>query len=132
MGTLCLLTKVTEAGDELDHRPHRLAPAPPLAYYLTYRICLGLQRPTGRYSITESKRHHPPATAWRIHRSPPIPRCRRRSRPPPSRALPGARVSQRMSQLGAAGHPVPGSLYRPDPPAETAALQAARDGNSER
>jgi len=45
MGTLCLLTKVTEAGDELDHRPHRLAPAPPLAYYLTYRICLGLQRP---------------------------------------------------------------------------------------
>jgi ubiquinol-cytochrome c reductase cytochrome b subunit len=45
MGTSCLLTKVTEAGDELDHRPHRLAPAPPLAYYLTYRICLGLQRP---------------------------------------------------------------------------------------
>jgi ubiquinol-cytochrome c reductase cytochrome b subunit len=41
----------------------------------------------------------------------------------------GATVPQRMNQLGLAGRPLPGSLYRPDPPEETAAIQAARDGN---
>jgi ubiquinol-cytochrome c reductase cytochrome b subunit len=41
-------------------------------------------------------------------------------------------VPHRMNQLGAAGHPIHGSLYRPDPPQEIAALQAARDGEGER
>ncbi|HWN32052.1 MAG TPA: cytochrome b, partial [Pseudonocardia sp.] len=32
----------------------------------------------------------------------------------------------RMNQLGSSGHPVAGSLLRPDPPEETAALASAR------
>ncbi|MCU1654651.1 MAG: menaquinol-cytochrome reductase, partial [Pseudonocardia sp.] len=41
-------------------------------------------------------------------------------------AYQGASVPKRMNQLGSGGHPVAGSLLRPDPPEETVALEQAR------
>jgi ubiquinol-cytochrome c reductase cytochrome b subunit len=38
----------------------------------------------------------------------------------------GARVPKRMNQLGSAGSPVPGSIFRPDPSEQTRALEQAR------
>jgi ubiquinol-cytochrome c reductase cytochrome b subunit len=101
---------------------------PPLAYYLTYRLCLGLQRhdrqvlnhgiETGiirRLSHGGFIEVHQPLGPVDHHGHPiPLP-------------YQGATVPHRMNQLGVAGHPLPGSLYRPDPPDETAALQAAGD-----
>jgi ubiquinol-cytochrome c reductase cytochrome b subunit len=106
---------------------------PPAAYYLTYRVCLGLQRhdreildhgiETGiirRLPHGEFIEVHQPLGAVDDHGYPaPLP-------------YEGAPVPHRMNQLGAAGHPIPGSLYRPDPPQETAALQTARDGENQR
>jgi ubiquinol-cytochrome c reductase cytochrome b subunit len=104
---------------------------PPLAYYLTYRICLGLQRydrelldhgiETGiikRLPHGEFIEVHQPLGGVDEHNHPiPLP-------------YQGATVPQRMNQLGLAGKPLPGSLYRPDPPEETAALDTAREGSS--
>lgn len=39
----------------------------------------------------------------------------------------GAPVPKKMSKLGTAGAPVPGSLLRPDPPSEAAELERARE-----
>jgi ubiquinol-cytochrome c reductase cytochrome b subunit len=36
-----------------------------------------------------------------------------------------------MNELGSAGTPVPGSLFRPDPREQTEALEAARNGDAE-
>jgi ubiquinol-cytochrome c reductase cytochrome b subunit len=100
---------------------------PPLAYYLTYRICLGLQRadrsilehgietgiiarlPHGRFIEV-----HQPLGGMDAHGHP-IPL-----------EYQGARVPKRMNQLGSAGTPVPGSIFRPDPPEQTKALEKAR------
>jgi ubiquinol-cytochrome c reductase cytochrome b subunit len=103
---------------------------PPLAYYLTYRLCLGLQHHDRQVldhgietGIIRRLRHggfieiHQPLGPV-DHHGQPIPLPYR-----------SATVPHRMNQLGAAGRPFPGSLYRPDPPAETAALQTARDRN---
>ncbi|EHK80407.1 cytochrome b subunit of the bc complex, partial [Saccharomonospora azurea SZMC 14600] len=38
----------------------------------------------------------------------------------------GAPVPKKMNQLGTAGKPVPGNLWKPDPPEETEALERAR------
>ena len=38
----------------------------------------------------------------------------------------GARVPKRMNQLGSAGSPLPGSIFRPDPSEQTRALEQAR------
>jgi quinol---cytochrome-c reductase cytochrome b subunit len=103
---------------------------PPLAYYLTYRLCLGLQRydrdlldhgiETGiirRLPHGEFIEVHQPLGAVDDHGHPlPLP-------------YQGATVPQRMNQLGEAGKPLPGSLYRPDPPEETTALHTAHDTN---
>ena len=100
---------------------------PPLAYYVTYRLCIGLQRSdravlehgieTGiikRLPHGEFIEVHQPLAGLDDH----------------GHAIPleyqGAPVPKRMNQLGSAGHPVPGSLLRPDPPSETAALAQAR------
>jgi len=100
---------------------------PPLAYYVTYRICLGLQRAdrevlehgieTGiikRLPHGEFIEVHQPLGSVDSH----------------GHAIPleyqGAPVPKRMNQLGSAGAPVPGSLLRPDPPKETRALDNAR------
>jgi ubiquinol-cytochrome c reductase cytochrome b subunit len=103
---------------------------PPLAYYLTYRICLGLQRHDRdvlSHGIeTGIIRRLPHGEFIEIHQ--PLGGVDEHGHPIPLRYQ-GARVPQRINQLGVAGKPVPGSLYRPDPPEETAALRAARDGN---
>ncbi len=100
---------------------------PPAAYYVTYRICLGLQRAdrailehgieTGiikRLPHGEFIEVHQPLGGVDEH----------------GHAIPleyqGARVPKRMNQLGSAGSPVPGSLLRPDPSEQTRALEKAR------
>jgi ubiquinol-cytochrome c reductase cytochrome b subunit len=100
---------------------------PPLAYYVTYRICLGLQRAdlailehgieTGiikRLPHGEFIEVHQPLGAVDDHGHP-IPL-----------EYQGARVPKRMNQLGSAGSPVPGSAFRPDPSEQTRALEQAR------
>ncbi|MEV7043415.1 cytochrome bc complex cytochrome b subunit [Amycolatopsis sp. NPDC051061] len=93
--------------------------APPVAYLITYRVCLALQR-----SDREVLEHGietgiitraPDGTYLEIHQ------------PLDGKALAyqGASVPKKPNKLGAAGHAVPGSLLRPDPPEETAALEAA-------
>ena len=100
---------------------------PPIAYYVTYRICLGLQRSdremlehgieTGiikRLPHGEFIEVHQPLAGVDEH----------------GHAIPleyqGASVPRKMNQLGLGGAPVPGSLLTPDPPEETAALARAR------
>ncbi|HEY2063091.1 MAG TPA: cytochrome bc complex cytochrome b subunit [Amycolatopsis sp.] len=99
---------------------------PPVAYYLTYRLCLGLQRAdrevlehgveTGiikRLPHGEFIEIHQPLGGTDSH----------------GHAIPleyqGATVPKKMNKLGTAGHAVPGSLLRPDPPEESAALERA-------
>jgi ubiquinol-cytochrome c reductase cytochrome b subunit len=104
---------------------------PPLAYYVTYQICLSLQRQDRElleHGVeTGIIRRLPHGEFIEVHQ--PLGPVDEHHHPIP---LPyqGAAVPQRMNQLGAAGRPIPGSLYRPDPSEETAALQAARDGNN--
>ncbi|HEY6423163.1 MAG TPA: cytochrome bc complex cytochrome b subunit [Pseudonocardiaceae bacterium] len=105
---------------------------PPAAYYVTYRICLGLQRAdravlehgieTGiikRLPHGEFIEVHQPLGGVDDH----------------GHAIPleyqGAPVPKRMNQLGSAGSPVPGSLVRPDPPEQTRALESARHQSSD-
>ncbi len=93
--------------------------APPAAYLITYRVCLALQRSDREVLehgietgiITRS----PAGTYVEIHQ------------PLDGQALSyqGASVPKKMNKLGAAGRALPGSLLRPDPPDETAALEAA-------
>ena len=100
---------------------------PPIAYYITYRVCLGLQRAdrevlehgveTGiikRLPHGEFIEVHQPLGPVDDHGHP--------------EELPyqGAPVPKKMNKLGAAGHPVPGSLLKPDPAEETEALERAR------
>lgn len=99
---------------------------PPIAYYITYRVCLGLQRAdrevlehgveTGIIKRTPSGEFvevHQPLGPVDEHGHP--------------EELPyqGAPVPKKMNKLGAAGSPVAGSLLKPDPPAETVALERA-------
>jgi ubiquinol-cytochrome c reductase cytochrome b subunit len=100
---------------------------PPLAYFVTYRICLGLQRAdrevlehgieTGiikRLPHGEFIELHQPLGGVDHH----------------GHAIPleyqGAPVPKKMNKLGAAGHPVPGTLLAPDPVEESKALEKAK------
>ncbi len=100
---------------------------PPLAYWITYRWCLGLQRSdravlehgieTGiirRLPHGEFIEVHQPLGGVDSH----------------GHAIPleyqGTSVPKRMNQLGSAGAPVTGSLLTPDPTDETVALERAR------
>src|SRR5215217_6618067 len=99
---------------------------PPIAYYLTYRLCLGLQRgdrevlehgvETGiikRLPHGEFIELHQPLGPVDSH----------------GHAIPleyqGATVPKKMNKLGSAGHAVAGSTWTPDPPEETLALERA-------
>ena len=99
---------------------------PPIAYYLTYRLCLGLQRAdrevlehgveTGiikRLPHGEFIEIHQPLAGVDSH----------------GHAVPleyqGASVPKKMNKLGSAGQAVPGTFWSPDPAEETAALQRA-------
>lgn len=105
---------------------------PPIAYYITYRVCLGLQRSdrevlehgveTGiikRLPHGEFIEVHQPLGPVDEHGHPV---------PLPYQATP---VPKKMNQLGAAGRSVPGSLLVPDPREETEALDAARRREAE-
>jgi ubiquinol-cytochrome c reductase cytochrome b subunit len=100
--------------------------APPAAYLITYRICLALQRSDREVLdhgietgiITRS----PAGTYLEIHQ-PLVPADGDGHRA--ALSYQGAPVPKKPNKLGAAGHPLPGSLLRPDPPEETAALEAA-------
>jgi ubiquinol-cytochrome c reductase cytochrome b subunit len=99
---------------------------PPIAYWVTYRLCIGLQRSdravlehgieTGiikRLPHGEFIEVHQPLGGVDAH----------------GHAIPlayqGAPVPKRMNQLGSGGAPVPGSLLTPDPVEETLALEKA-------
>jgi ubiquinol-cytochrome c reductase cytochrome b subunit len=93
--------------------------APPVAYLITYRVCLALQRSDREvleHGIETGIITRAPDGAYlEVHQ------------PLDGKALAyqGASVPKKPNKLGAAGHAVPGSLLRPDPPEETAALEAA-------
>jgi ubiquinol-cytochrome c reductase cytochrome b subunit len=97
-------------------------------YFITYRICIGLQR-ADREVLSHGLetgiiRRLPHGEFIEVHQ--PLGPLDEHGHPIP---LPyqGAPVPKRMNKLGAAGHPVPGSFFRPDPEEETAALERARE-----
>jgi ubiquinol-cytochrome c reductase cytochrome b subunit len=100
---------------------------PPLAYYVTYRICLGLQRADRailEHGIeTGIIKRLPHGEFIEVHQ--PLGALDHHGHPVPLEYQ-GARVPKRMNQLGSAGSPVPGSIFRPDPVEQTNALEQAR------
>ncbi|TDP96087.1 cytochrome b [Labedaea rhizosphaerae] len=100
---------------------------PPIAYFVTYRICIGLQRSdravlehgieTGiikRLPHGEFIEVHQPLGPVDDHGH------------PIALEYQGAPVPKKMNKLGSAGSPRPGSLLTPDPESETLALARAR------
>jgi len=104
---------------------------PPIAYYVTYRICLGLQRSDRavlQHGIaTGIIRRLPHGGFIEIHQ--PLAGTNGNGKPVPL-AYQGAPVPKQMNRLGAAGRPPSGSLLTPDPIKETTALQRARTKES--
>jgi len=108
---------------------------PPLVYWVTYRVCLGLQRGDREVLLhgveTGIIKRLPHGEFIEVHQ--PLARVDSHGHPAPLEYQ-GASVPKRMNKLGSAGHPVAGSLLRPDPPEETVALDRARaavgDGRS--
>jgi ubiquinol-cytochrome c reductase cytochrome b subunit len=100
---------------------------PPLAYYVAYRLCIGLQR-SDRATLdhgieTGIIKRLPHGEFIEVHQ--PLAGLDAHGHPIPL-AYQGASVPRKMNQLGIGGAPVPGSLLTPDPPEETAALANAR------
>jgi ubiquinol-cytochrome c reductase cytochrome b subunit len=100
---------------------------PPLVYWATYRICIGLQRAdhevlehgieTGiikRLPHGEFIELHQPLGPVDDHGH------------PHELAYQGAPVPKKMNKLGSAGAPVPGGFWGPDPAEEVTALEGAR------
>jgi ubiquinol-cytochrome c reductase cytochrome b subunit len=102
---------------------------PPLAYYVTYRICLGLQRYDRAVLehgvMTGIVRRLPHGEFIEVHQ--PLDGVDEHGHPIPLEYQ-GTAVPKKMNKLGAAGAPAPGSLLTPDPAEETKALQDARGG----
>ena len=100
---------------------------PPIAYWVTYRICLGLQysdRAVLEHGIeTGIITRLPHGGFIEVHQ--PLGGVDAHGRPIPL-AYQAAPVPKRMNELRAGGAPVPGSLLTPDPAEETAALERAR------
>ncbi|MFC4858433.1 cytochrome b [Actinophytocola glycyrrhizae] len=100
---------------------------PPLAYAITYRLCLGLQR-SDRMVLehgveTGIIKRLPHGEFIEVHQ--PLGPVDEHGHPI-AFEYQGAPVPKKMNKLGSAGEPVAGSLLRPDPPEETAALAKAR------
>ncbi len=97
--------------------------APPIAYFLTYRICIGLQRSDRavlEHGIeTGIIKRLPHGEYIEIHQ--PLGPVDDHGHPIPLEYQ-GATVPKRMNQLGSAGAPGRGSLMFPDPLDESAAL----------
>ncbi|GAA3112484.1 cytochrome bc complex cytochrome b subunit [Pseudonocardia yunnanensis] len=104
---------------------------PPIAYYLTYRICLGLQRDDRavlRHGIaTGIIRRLPHGEFIEIHQ--PLVGSNGNGKPV-ALTYQGSPVPKRMNQLDVGGRPPSGSLVTPDPIEETIALERARNGES--
>ncbi|WP_214368547.1 cytochrome b [Pseudonocardia sp. H11422] len=100
---------------------------PPIAYWVTYRICIGLQRSDREvleHGIeTGIIKRLPHGEFIEVHQ--PLAGVDEHGHPIPL-AYQGAPVPKRMNQLGSAGTPVAGSLLGPDPVEETVALERAR------
>ncbi|WP_434448401.1 cytochrome bc1 complex cytochrome b subunit [Lentzea sp. E54] len=100
---------------------------PPLAYFIAYRICIGLQR--GDREVLEHGvetgiiKRLPHGEFIEIHQ--PLGPVDDHGHPLPL-AYQGASVPKKMNKLGSAGHPVAGSTWSPDPVEETVALENAR------
>ncbi|HWC84080.1 MAG TPA: cytochrome bc complex cytochrome b subunit [Pseudonocardiaceae bacterium] len=100
---------------------------PPIVYYITYRMCIGLQR--GDREVLEHGietgiiRRLPHGEFIEVHQ--PLGPVDEHGHP---RELPyqAAPVPKRMNKLGSAGSPLPGSFLTPDPTEETVALARAR------
>ena len=104
--------------------------APPLAYYITYRLCIGLQR-SDREVLehgveTGIIKRLPHGEFIEVHQ--PLGPVDDHGHPLPLEYQ-GAPVPKKMNKLGSSGHPVVGTLLRPDPPEETAALERARSAH---
>ena len=106
---------------------------PPIAYYFTYRICLGLQRADREvleHGVeTGIIKRLPHGEFIEVHQ--PLGPVDDHGHPVPLEYQ-GAPVPKKMNELGSAGSPVSGSWLTPDPPEETAALaraHAAQHGN---
>ncbi|OZM71360.1 cytochrome b, partial [Amycolatopsis antarctica] len=102
---------------------------PPLAYYITYRICIGLQR--GDREVLEHGvetgiiKRLPHGEFIEIHQ--PLGPVDEHGHPL-GLAYQGAAVPKKMNQLGSAGHAVPGSWVTADPAEDAIALHGA-NGN---
>ncbi|MFC5993271.1 cytochrome bc complex cytochrome b subunit [Pseudonocardia hispaniensis] len=101
---------------------------PPIVYWVTYRICIGLQRSDRavlEHGIeTGMIRRLPHGEFIEVHQ--PLAGTDSHGHPIPLEYQ-GAPVPKRMNQLGLAGAPVSGSLLFPDPAGESAALDRARE-----
>jgi ubiquinol-cytochrome c reductase cytochrome b subunit len=100
---------------------------PPIVYWVTYRICIGLQRSDRavlEHGIeTGIIKRLPHGEFIEVHQ--PLAGVDGHGHPVPL-AYQGAPVPKRMNQLGMGGAPRPGSLLTPDPVDETAELEQAR------
>ncbi len=100
---------------------------PPIAYYVAYRLCIGLQRSdraTLEHGIeTGIIKRLPHGEFIEVHQ--PLAGLDAHGHAIPL-AYQGASVPRKMNQLGIGGAPVAGSLLTPDPPEETRALAGAR------
>ncbi|WP_024876088.1 cytochrome b [Saccharomonospora piscinae] len=105
---------------------------PPLAYFITYRICLGLQR-SDREVLehgveTGIIKRLPHGEFIEVHQ--PLGPVDGHGHPVPLEYQ-GAAVPKKMNELGTAGKPVAGSMWSPDPPEETAALERAKTAHGD-
>ncbi|HEY0938047.1 MAG TPA: cytochrome bc complex cytochrome b subunit [Trebonia sp.] len=104
---------------------------PPIAYWVTYRVCLGLERSDRdvlEHGIeTGIVRRQQYGGFIEVHQ--PLGGVDDRGRVIPL-TYQGTPVPKRMNQLGTSGKPVPGSLLTPDPAEETTALAQASTGRS--
>ncbi|MFJ4656254.1 cytochrome bc complex cytochrome b subunit [Nocardia sp. NPDC088792] len=104
---------------------------PPFAYFVAYRLCLGLQR--GDRAILEHGietgviRRLPQGEYIEIHQ--PLGPVDEHGHPIPLEYQ-GARVPRKLNQLGLAGHPGTGTFFRADPPDERE-TNAANDSEAE-
>ncbi|GAB2751468.1 cytochrome bc1 complex cytochrome b subunit [Amycolatopsis magusensis] len=101
--------------------------APPISYYLTYRMCIGLQR--GDREVLEHGvetgiiKRLPHGEFIEIHQ--PLGPVDGHGHPLPLEYQ-GASVPKKMNKLGSAGRAVPGGWLVADPAEETSALDRAR------
>lgn len=96
---------------------------PPIAFFITYRLCLGLQhsdRAVLQHGIeTGHLKRLPHGEYVEVHQA----------LGPESLEYQGAPVPKKLNQLGLAGRPGWGSWTRPDPEEQAAALSAAEHEN---